>query len=86
MSKSKIVAMLNKDGVFGIELIKLRRKTALANPNAEGLQETKELAGLSPFVYINLIGFFTLCVYDSLCEGLESCLVSLSQPTSVENN
>lgn len=54
--------MLNKDGVFGIELIKLRRKTALANPNAEGLQETKELARLSPFVYINFLIVFLLSV------------------------
>lgn len=78
--------MLNKDGVFGIELIKLRRKAALANPNAEGLQETKELAGLSPFVYINFLIVFLLSVYKTLSEGLESCLVSLSQPTSVETN
>lgn len=45
--------MRNKDGVSGTELIKLRRQTALTNPNAEGLKETRELAGLSPFIYIN---------------------------------
>ena len=65
MSKSKIVGMLNKDGVFGIELIKLRRKTSLANPNAEGLEETKELAGLSPFVYINFLIVLILPVYKT---------------------
>lgn len=52
MSKSKIVGMVNKDGV-GTELTKLRRQTALTKPNAEGLKETRELAGLSPFIYIN---------------------------------
>ena len=65
MSKSKIVGILNKDGVFGIELIKLRRQTALANPNAEHLEETKELAGLSPFVYINFLIVLILSVYKT---------------------
>lgn len=40
--------MLNKDGIAGRELIKFRKNPALANPNAEGLQEIEELAGLSP--------------------------------------
>lgn len=65
MSKSKTVGVLNKDGVFGKELIELRRKTALANPNTGGLQETKELGGFSPFIYINFFIVLTLSVYKT---------------------
>jgi len=57
--------MLNRDGVFGMELIELRRKTALANPNTEGLQETKELVGLSAFIYINFLVVLILSVHKT---------------------
>lgn len=50
-SKSKTVSTLNI--VVGIELNS--EELVLANPNAEGLQETKELTGLFPLIYINLI-------------------------------
>lgn len=40
--------MLSKDGIAGRKLIKIRKKPALANTNAVGLQEIEELAGLSP--------------------------------------
>jgi len=48
-----------------MELIELRRKTALANPNTEGLQETKELVGLSAFIYINFLVVLILSVHKT---------------------
>lgn len=58
--------MLNKDGVLGIEPIELSRKPGLANPNAESLQETKELVGLSPFIYFSFLIVLILSVYKTV--------------------
>lgn len=58
--KVQIVGMLNKDKAFGTELLKLRRKIALANSNTEGLQETNKLAGLSLLAYFNFLIVFIL--------------------------